>query len=137
MTNSQLQSFAKIVEVIVNEAFAKQFDLRFDAAFDRKFDAAFDRKFKEAFPREFKSAFEQQIPRITRLIKSIVDTSFDDRLGLAPGETLDDKIGNLPTKEEFATANTAIMGELATIREEQIIQADQIAHLNTTVFATN
>ncbi len=55
-------------------------------------------------------------------IEELFKTILNQILNLEPGQTLDDKldekIGHLPTKEEFYTKEDEVLKELKTVREE-------------------
>ena len=54
----------------------------------------------------------------TKLLKKI-KILLDDAIETQIDAKLDEKIGKLPTKDEFYTRMDEIMGELKTVREEQ------------------
>jgi hypothetical protein len=58
-----------------------------------------------------------------RLVKDVMKITIDEELDVK----LDEKIGKLPTKDEFYKKMDEVIGELKTIREEQPLQAHQLA----------
>ncbi len=58
---------------------------------------------------------------------SSIDEKLSKKLGLKTGETLDDRLKLLPTKEEFLNWMDKLMGELKAMREEQKATAQIIS----------
>lgn len=56
--------------------------------------------------------------RFDEHIGIVVDQKLEQRLGLEPGETLDDKLKYLPTKKEFYDKEDEVLSELKKLREE-------------------
>ncbi|OGG15763.1 hypothetical protein A3D77_07875 [Candidatus Gottesmanbacteria bacterium RIFCSPHIGHO2_02_FULL_39_11] len=61
--------------------------------------------------------------KLLSAIDKLVDLKLDEKLGLEPGQTLDDKLSHLPTKEEFYTKIDALMTDVKAMREEQAVIA--------------
>lgn len=51
-----------------------------------------------------------------------------DQIERVLDEKLDEKLKNLPTKDEFFSKMDEVMGELETIREEQTILSHQVSN---------
>lgn len=55
-----------------------------------------------------------------KLIKEVVKITINEELDIK----LDEKLGYLPTKEEFFSTEDKLMGELKAVREEITMQSD-------------
>ena len=58
-----------------------------------------------------------------RAIKDLIEVTFDEKFD----QRLDEKLGNLPTKDDFFGKMDEVMGELKSIREEQTLVRDRVA----------
>ena len=58
-----------------------------------------------------------------KAFKTLIDAAFDEKFD----EMLDEKLSHLPTKDEFYTKMDEVMGELKTIREEQVLQGQHLS----------
>lgn len=61
------------------------------------------------------------VNKIRTALRDEIGLQLEEKLGLEPGQTLDDKLFHLPSKEEFFTENDKLMTELKAIREEQTV----------------
>lgn len=62
-----------------------------------------------------------------KLIKNVMKVTVDEELDIKLEEKLNEKIGKLPTKDEFFEKMDEIVGELKTIREEQPLQSHRLS----------
>lgn len=57
------------------------------------------------------------VNKIRTALRDEIGLQLEEKLGLEPGQTLDDKLSHLPSKEEFFTENDKLMTELKAIRQ--------------------
>jgi len=62
-----------------------------------------------------------------KLIKSVMKVTVDEELDVKLEEKLNEKIGRLPTKDDFFGKMDEVMAELKIIREEQPLQSHHLS----------
>lgn len=67
----------------------------------------------------------EDIIKIKKALSEEIVFRLDEKLGLESGQSLDDKLSHLPSKDQFYEENDKLMGELKAIREEQSLITDQ------------
>lgn len=67
----------------------------------------------------------QDIAKIKKALGEEIAVRLDEKLGLESGQSLDDKLSHLPSKDQFYEENDKLMGELKAIREEQSLITEQ------------
>ena len=54
---------------------------------------------------------DKDVIKIRGALKAEIDLELTSKLGLEPGQTLNDKLSHLPSKDEFYTENDKLMTE--------------------------
>ncbi|HSX49174.1 MAG TPA: hypothetical protein VLE44_02865 [Candidatus Saccharimonadales bacterium] len=63
-------------------------------------------------------------------LKDWIESIMDQKLGLETGQTLDDKLKYLPSRDDFYTESDKLMGGLKKIDEEITILSDMKRQVN-------
>jgi len=74
---------------------------------------------------------DEDVSKIRSALKTEIDLGLTNKLGLESGQTLDDKLSHLPSKDEFYVENDKLMVELKAIREEQAVITHQYGEIKT------